>query len=167
MYGLSNSGEEKLEFAPFWVGPKPGCPDSVRAGSQMENVNFCTLESHNFFVLVPFLVKLHIRTRLIESFPQTFRSWWCAEEKLHFTPFHTLRQLKRDEALFPPVHNKVTMYARLAVIFCTFGCSYSSVLRPILLKLHILTRLIVSFPMVYGLWRCIEATLSIPLGAHA
>ena len=82
---------------------------------------------------------------------------------MHFTPFHTLRQLKRDEALFPPVHNKVTMCARLAVVFCTFECSYSSVLRPILLKLHILTRLIESFPIVYGLWRCIEVKLLIPL----
>ena len=53
------------------------------------------------------------------------------------------------------------------VIFCTFECSYSLVLRPILVKLHILTRLIESFPMVYGLWRCIEVKLSIPLGAHA
>ena len=37
-----------------------------------------------------------------------------------------------------------------------FECSYSSVLHPILLKLHILTRLIESFPKVYGLWSCIE-----------
>ena len=89
------------------------------------------------------------------------------QKKLHFTPFHTSRQLKRDEALFPPVHNKVTMYARLAVIFCTFECSYSSVLRPILMKLHILTRLIESFPKVYRLLRCIEVKLSIPPGADA
>ena len=40
------------------------------------------------------------------------------------------------------------------------------VLRPILVKLHILTRLIESFPMVFELWRCIEVKLSIPL-AHA
>ena len=53
-----------------------------------------------FFVLGPILVKFHIRTRLIQSFPSTFRLWWCAEEKLHFTPFHTLRQLMRDEARF-------------------------------------------------------------------
>ena len=32
----------------------------------------------------------------------SYRSRWCAEEKLHFTPGHTLRQLKRDEGLFPP-----------------------------------------------------------------
>ena len=51
--------------------------------------------------------------------------------------------------------------------FCTFKCSYSSVLRPIIVKLFILTRLIESFPMVYGLCRCIELKLSIPLGAHA
>ena len=69
--------------------------------------------------------------------------------------------------LSEPVHNTVTMYARRAVIFCTFECSYSSVLHRILLKLHILTRLMESFPMVYELWHCIEVKLSIPLGAHA
>ena len=53
------------------------------------------------------------------------------------------------------------------VIFCTFECSYSSVLRPILLKMHILTRLIESFPTVHGLWKCVEIEMSIPLGAHA
>ena len=53
------------------------------------------------------------------------------------------------------------------VIFCTFECFYSSVLRRILVKLHILTRLMKSFPMAYGLWRCIEVKLSIPPGAHA
>ena len=66
-----------------------------------------------------------------------------------------------------PVHNTVTMYARRAVIFCSFEGSYSSVLRRILVKLHVLTRLIESFPMVYGLWRYIEVKLSIPLEAHA
>ena len=45
-------------------------------------------------------MKFHIRTRLIEGFPTIFRTWWCAEEKLHFTPFHTLRQFKRDDARF-------------------------------------------------------------------
>ena len=58
------------------------------------------------------------------------------------------------------------MYARHAVIFCTFEGSYSLVLRPILVKLHILTRLIESFPMVYELRRCIEIEMLIPLGAH-
>ena len=51
--------------------------------------------------------------------------------------------------LSEPVPKTVTMYARRAMsFFCTFECSYSSVLRPILVKLHILTRLIESFPMV-------------------
>ena len=61
------------------------------------------MESRNFFVLRPILVKFHIRTRLIESFPTTYWLWWCAKEKWHFTPVHTLRQLKRDEGLFPPL----------------------------------------------------------------
>ena len=147
-----------------------------------------------------------------------YRFWKCSQEKLHFTPVHALRQLKRDEALFPPfrtvvnfqrgtvrklhtglgggpnldsvqltveekylfthfptcpnlsgpVHITVTVYAPCTMsYFCTFKFSYSLVLRPIQLKLHILTRLIQSFPKVYGLWRCIEVKLSIPLGAHA
>ena len=58
-----------------------------------------------FFVLGPILVKFHIRTRLIESFLTIFRMGWGAEEKLHFTPFHTLRHLKRDEALFAPLRS--------------------------------------------------------------
>ena len=91
LYGLSNSGKEKLQFTHFWGVPMPGCSNSLRAGF---------IESHNFFVLGPILVKFHIRTRLIDSFPTIFRTWCCAEEKLHFTPFHTLRQLKRDEARF-------------------------------------------------------------------
>ena len=166
------------------------------------------IESHNFFVLRRILVKFYIRTWLIGSFPSTYRSWSCAEEKLHFTPVHTLRQLKRDEGLFPPlpisladrnglknlprqifmrVFSLVAIRAEMSkqynqtcpnlssiqwpctlsaqCLFCTFECSYSSVLRSILLKLHTFTRLIESFPTVYGLWSCIEIEMSIPLGA--
>ena len=63
MYGLSNSGKEKFQFTPFWGGPKPGCSASLHTG---------TIESHNFFVLGPILVKFHIRTRLIKTFPMIF-----------------------------------------------------------------------------------------------
>ena len=35
-----------------------------------------------------------------------------AEEKLHFTPVQTLRQLKRDEALFPPLRRVLEFRAR-------------------------------------------------------
>ena len=101
-YGLSNSGQEKLQFTPFWGVPKPGYSNSLRTG---------TIESHNFFVLGPILVKFHIRTRLIKGFPTIFRTWCCAEEKLHFTQFHTLRQLKRDEALFPHLQRVVEFRA--------------------------------------------------------
>ena len=150
-----------------------------------------------------------------------YRFWKCSQEKLHFTPVHTLRQLKRDEALFPPLRRVVEFRVRHGqklhaglgggpnldsvqltieekqhftrvltcpnlsepaltspqysdhvrsshnVIFCTFECSYSSVLRRILVKLHILTRLMESFPMVYELCCRISVKLSIPLGAHA
>ena len=155
-------------------------------------------------------MKLHIRTQLIESFQMTYGSWSCAKEKLHFTPVHTLRQLKRDEGLFQPppisladrnglknlprqifmrVWSLVAIRAEMSkqhdqtcpnlspiqwpctlsvqYLFCPFECSYSSVLRPILLKLHTLTRLIESFPTVYRLWSCIEIEMYIPVGAHA
>ena len=60
------------------------------------------------------------------------------------------------------------MDARLAMsFFCNFERSYYSVLRPILVKLHILTRLIDSFAMVHGSWSCIEIEMLIPLGANA
>ena len=42
VYGLSNSGEEKLQFTPLGGGPKPGCSDTVRTG---------IIESRNFFCL--------------------------------------------------------------------------------------------------------------------
>ena len=102
-YGLLKSGQEKLQFTPFWGGPKLVCSDRLRAR---------TIKSHNFFVLGPILVKFHIRTRLIEGFPTIFRTWWCDEEKLHFTPVHTLRQLKRDEALFASLGRVVEFRAR-------------------------------------------------------
>ena len=102
-YGLSNSSQEKLQFTPFWSGPKPVSSGGLRAG---------TIESHNFFVLGPILVKFHIRARLIESFPTIFRTWLCGEEKLHFTPVHTLCQLKRDESLVPPLRRVVEFRAR-------------------------------------------------------
>ena len=38
----SNSGEEKLQFTPFWGGPKPGWSDGLCTG---------TSESHNFSCL--------------------------------------------------------------------------------------------------------------------
>ena len=98
MNGLSNSGGEKLQFTPFWGGPKPGCSDNIRAR---------IVESYDLFVLGLILVKFHIRTHLIESFPPIFRIWWCAEEKLHFTPVHTFRQSERDEGLFSPLQRVV------------------------------------------------------------
>ena len=96
-YGLSNDvslvefRQRKVVGHTFlWVVPG----HCLRAGF---------MESRNFFVLRLIRVKFYIWTRLIESFPTTYWLWWCAEEKLHFTPVHTLHHLKRDEALFPPL----------------------------------------------------------------
>ena len=38
--------------------------------------------------------------------------WKFSQEKLHFTPVHTLCQLKCDEALFPPLRRVVEFRAR-------------------------------------------------------
>ena len=92
----------KVAVHTFLGGPKPVCSDGLLVG---------TIKSRNFFVLGPILVKFHIRTRLIESFQTIFRTW-CGEEKLHFTPVHTLRQLKHDEALIPPLRRVVEFRAR-------------------------------------------------------
>ena len=81
----------KIAVHTYLGGLKPVCSDGLRVG---------TIESHNFFVLGPILVKFHIRTRPIESFRTIFWTWWCGEEKLHVTPFYILRQQKRDEACF-------------------------------------------------------------------
>ena len=126
-YGLSNSGEEKLQFTPFGGGPKLVCSDGLRAGN---------IESHNFFLLGFILVKFHIRTRLIESFPTIFRTW-CGEEKLHFTPVHTLCQLKRDEALILPPQRVVGFQEPClkAIDRKSFERSNFLVLRPVLLKI--------------------------------
>ena len=51
LYDLLNSGQEKLQFTPFWGGPKPVCSDGLRAG---------VIESRNFFVLGSILFKFHI-----------------------------------------------------------------------------------------------------------
>ena len=51
LYDLSNSGQEKLQFTHFSGGLKPDCSDGGWAG---------TIESHNFFVLGPILVKFYI-----------------------------------------------------------------------------------------------------------
>ena len=190
-YGFSSSGQGKFQFTLIWGGLKLVCSDGLCPG---------TIQSHNFFVLGPILVKFHIRTRLSESFQTIFWTWWCGEEKLHFTPVHTLRQLKRDEALIPPLRRVVEFragvrlgnctqvwgwakfeecgtpgwgkivlhtcsdlsrlvwtYAQYSdyvrssryVIFCTFERSYSSVLRPFVVKLHILNGLMDRFPMMH------------------
>ena len=65
------------------------------------------------------------------------------------------------------VHTTVTMYAFRTVIFGPFQGSHSSVLRSILLKLHIFTRLIESFPTLHGLCSYKDIEMLIPLGAHA
>ena len=72
--GKLSNAVRLLEFRPRKVavhtflhlgGPKLLCTDGLRAG---------TIESHNFFVLGPILVKFHIRTRLIDGFPTIFRT---------------------------------------------------------------------------------------------
>ena len=115
--GKLSNAVRLLEFRPRKIAVhtylgclKPVCSDGLRAG---------TIENHNFLVLGFILVKFHIRTRLIESFPTILWTWWCGEEKLHFTPVHTLCQLKRDEALIPPFRRVVELRAGVQLGNCT------------------------------------------------
>ena len=121
-----------------------------------------------FHHLVGHRVSSEIR---LENYTQVFgvRKIWraCDPQLKKKSASHLFGLLQTLPNQSTPVHNTMTMYALRAVIFCTFECSYSLVLRPILLKLHILTRLIECFPTVYRLWRCTEIEMSIPLGAHA
>ena len=59
------------------------------------------------------------------------------------------------------------MYGRRTMSFFALLNALILHLRRIQLKLHILTRLIESFPALYGLWSGSEVKLSIPVGAHA
>ena len=93
---------------------------------------------------------------------QIWRAW---DSRLRKIVLHTCSDLSRLVWTYAQ-HSDLVRSSR-NVIFCTFERSYSSVLRPILVKLHILTRLMKSFPLVYELWCYIEVKLSIPLGAHA
>ena len=102
-YGSSKSGQEKLQFTPFWGGPKLGCSDGLCTG---------TIESHNFFVLGPYPGEISHSNSANRELSNDVSVLVVREEKLHFTPFHTIRQLKRDEALFPPLVRVVEFQAR-------------------------------------------------------
>ena len=89
-YSLSNSGEEKLQFTPFWGGSKPGCSDSLRAGI-IESLNFC-LWSYPGDIS-------HLNSPN-EELSNDISDVVVRRKKVALTPFHTLHQLKRDEARF-------------------------------------------------------------------
>ena len=208
-YGLPNSGEEKLQFTPFWGVPKPGCSDSLHAG---------IIESRNFFCFTSYpgeISHLNSANRELSNdiWPVGVRRRKVAlHTSSHLTPIKAWQSAVSTTSESRRVSSEVQLencaqlwgwakFGELAthgwgkivlhtcfdllkavktcsqycdhvrssrnIIYCTFECSYFSVLRPVLLKLHILSRLIESFTKAYGLKRCIEVKLSIPLGAHA
>ena len=98
-----------------------------------------------------------------------------------FTPFPTCSHL------FPPVHNCSQLFTLVHTCshlftppwlsmhfaqwqfffeFSPWESCYFSILRAILLKLHVFAHLIKSYPTVYGMSSCIEIKMSIPLAAH-
>ena len=64
-YGLSNSDEDKLQFIPFWGGPKPGCTvlhicsdvDPSRSPC-LKTIDRKSFDRGNFLVLHPVLLKI-------------------------------------------------------------------------------------------------------------
>ena len=103
------------------------------------------------------LVEFRQRKVVVHTILGVGQIWTACDARLrNNSSSHPFWLVQTCPNLSEPVRNTVPMYApSRIVIFCTFECSYSSVLCPILVKLHSLTRLIESFPMVCGLWRCI------------
>ena len=97
--------EAKKSCGSHLLGVGPGEADKIALVQELS-------KAITFFVLGPILVKFYIRTRLSESFLMMNRFWKFSQEKLHFTPVHTLRQLKHDEVLFPPLRRVVGLQAR-------------------------------------------------------
>ena len=90
-----------------------------------------------FSILGAILLKLHNFSHLIDSYPTVHSLISCIEIII---------------SIPLAAHTTVTMYAcQKMSYFCPFEGSQSSVLLRILLKLHILTRLIESFSTLYGL----------------
>ena len=102
-YGLSNSGEEKLQLTPFGGVSKLGCSDGLCAG---------IIESHNFFVLGPILVKFHIPTRLNR---ELFNDIWPVEVGRRKVALHTSSHLTPIEvwqSAAPPLRRVAEFRAR-------------------------------------------------------
>ena len=93
-----------------------------------------------------------------------------------FTPVHTCSHLftpvHTSSHRFTPVHtcSHLSDYAfralQFLIEFSPCESCYFSILRAILLKLHIFAHLIESYPTVYGLSSCVEKKILIPLVAH-
>ena len=115
-------------------------------------VELSRCESCYFSILRAILLKLHIFAHLIESYP-TVHDWSSSIEIKMLIPL--------------AAHTTVTIYDCCEMSFLHSQRLLFFVLRPILLKLHILARLIESFPSVHGWCSCNEIKMSFPLGAHA
>ena len=100
-YRLWNFGEENLQFTPFGGGPKRGCSDGLRTG---------TIKSHNFSCLRSYPGEISHSNSANRELSINVSVLVLFRRKV--TPFHTLRQLKRDEALFPPLRRVVAFRAR-------------------------------------------------------
>ena len=96
---MSNSGKEKWQFTPFLGGLKPVCSDGLRAG---------TMESHNFCVLGPILVKFHIQAQLIESFPMTYVFRNSDEESCSSHLFGVVPSQAAQTAFLPELLKDIT-----------------------------------------------------------
>ena len=86
----------------FWVGP--GQADKMAAVQELSKaVTFC-LRSYPGEISHSNSAKRELSNNV--SFSEVL------PKKLHFTPVHTLRQLKRDEAQFPPLRRVVEFQVR-------------------------------------------------------
>ena len=117
----------------------------------MENVNFYTYDSFYFPLSRPILLKLHILAHLIESFRTVYGLCGCVEIKMSIPLGPMLTDRRWNMSIFALstafISSLISHPAEIAYFSSPnrelsngvrFVRSYSSVLRPILLKLHIL-----------------------------
>ena len=89
-------------------------------------------------------------------------AYFCSPNRELCNGVRLEEQYRKNVAPFgrPSYHDDLCLSRK--VIFYTFE-GFFSILHPTLLKLHILDRLIESFPTLYSLWSWIEIKMSIPL----
>ena len=102
-YGLSNSGQEKLQFSPFWGGPKPGCSDGLCAG---------TIESQNFFYLRSYPAEISHSNLPNRELSNDLSDVVVHQRKVALHTSSHFTQIEASQSAVPPLGRVVEFRAR-------------------------------------------------------